>query len=308
MNTSKKRDFLTVTDFTSDELRANLELAVEIKAKSKEGNNPDVLKGGVGALIFHKPSLRTRSSFEVGFRQLGGSAVYITDKEIDLGKRETIHDVARVMSRYYSAICIRTFSHKDVEELAYHAEVPVVNMLTDRFHPCQLMADMQTILEHKGKIENLKITYMGDGNNMTNSWMQMAKRVPMDLCIGTSPETLPDMKIFKETNDLGLSRVTIEHDPQKAVKDADVIYTDVWASMGAKDKLQQQIERLKPYQVNMNLVKNARPDAIIMHCLPAERGREITAEVMDLPNTVVFDEAENRLHAQKAVLVKLLEG
>ncbi len=303
-----KRDFLTVTDFSKEELRANLDLAIEIKAKSKEGNNLDILKGGVGALIFHKPSLRTRSSFEVGFRQLGGSAVYITSKEIDLGKRETIHDVAKVMSRYYSAICIRTFSHKDVEELAFHADVPVVNMLTDLFHPCQLMADMQTILEHKGTIDNLKITYMGDGNNMTNSWMKMAQRVPMELTIGTSPETLPDMNLFKETNNLGLSTVVIENDPEKAVKDADVIYTDVWASMGAKDKIQEQIARLTPYQVNMKLVKQAKPDVTIMHCLPAERGREITSDVMDLPNTVVFDEAENRLHAQKAVLVKLLEN
>ncbi|MBN2803058.1 MAG: ornithine carbamoyltransferase [Deltaproteobacteria bacterium] len=307
MSISKKRDFLTITDFTSDEVRASIDLAIELKTKLKNGEKHDYLKGGVGALIFHKPSLRTRSSFEVGFRQLGGSSVYITNSEIDLGKRETIHDVAKVMSRYYAAICIRTFSHKDVEELAFHADVPVVNMLTDNFHPCQLMADMQTIFEHRKTMDNLKIVYMGDGNNMTNSWMKMAQRIPMELTIGTSPQTLPDMNLFKETNELGLSTVTIEHDPLKAAKEADVIYTDVWASMGAKDKIKEQIERLNPYQVNMNLVNQAKKDVTIMHCLPAEYGREITEDVIKLPNAVVFDEAENRLHAQKAVLVKLLE-
>ncbi len=303
-----KRDFLSVIDFSAAELRANIHLAAELKAKAKQGIFPDVLKKGVGALIFHKQSLRTRASFEVAFHQLGGSAVYITDKEIELGKRESIADVARVMSRFFKVICIRTYSHSDVEELARWSDVPVVNMLTDLLHPCQLMADMLTILEHRGTIDHLRVTYMGDGNNMTNSWMRMAQRIPMRLTVGTSPDTLPDMGIFKETNDAGLSEVIIEHDPVRAVQDADVIYTDVWASMGAKDKIDEQIRRLSPYQVNLDLVKHAKKDVTIMHCLPAERGREITGEVMDLPNTVVFDEAENRLHAQKAILVKLLEG
>jgi ornithine carbamoyltransferase len=303
-----KRDFLSVTDFTADELRANLDLAVELKAKAKEHSHPNILKGGAGALIFRKQSLRTRCSFEVGLNQLGGSSVYITDKEIELGKRETVHDVAKVLSRYFALICIRTFGHDQAEELAQHADVPVINMLTDLLHPCQLMADMQTILEHKGTVDNLKIVYLGDGNNMTNSWMRMAQRVPMQLVVGTSPDTLPNMDILKETNDVGLSEVSVEHDPLKAVKDADVIYTDVWASMGAKDKLNEQIEKLSKYQVNMEVVKAAKKDVSVMHCLPAERGREITADVMDLPNTVVFDEAENRLHAQKAIMVKLLEG
>jgi ornithine carbamoyltransferase len=301
-----KRDFLSVTDFTSEEIRENLNLAIEVKAKTREGGSPNILKGGVGALIFHKPSLRTRCSFEVGFRQLGGSAVYITDKEIELGKRESIRDVAKVMSRYFAAICIRTFSHENVVELARHADVPVVNMLTDLLHPCQLMGDMQTVLEHKGKIDNLSVTYLGDGNNLTNSWMRMAQRIPMNLRIGTSPETLPSEEILAETRKAGVSEVTILHDPVAAVKDADVVYTDVWASMGQKDKAAEKAAKLKEFQLNSKLISNAKKDAIVMHCLPAERGREITDEVMDSPQSVVFDQAENRLHAQKAVLIKLL--
>ncbi len=301
-----KRDFLSVTDFTSEEIRENLNLAIEVKAKTKEGNCPDVLKGGVGALIFHKPSLRTRCSFEVGFRQLGGSAIYISDKEIELGKRESIYDVANVMSRYFAAVCIRTFSHANVEELAKHSQVPIVNMLTDLLHPCQLMGDMQTVLEHKGTIDNLSIAYIGDGNNLTNSWMRMAQRIPMDLRIGTAPDCMPDKGILEETKKAGVSEVTVTNDPFEAVKDADVIYTDVWASMGQKDQLDAKTASLQKFQMNADLVSRAKNDCIYMHCLPAERGREITDEIMDHKNSVVFDEAENRLHAQKAVLIKLL--
>jgi ornithine carbamoyltransferase len=241
----------------------------------------------------------------VGFYQLGGSSVYITNGEIELGKRETIEDVARVMSRYFSFICIRTYSHEDVMQLARHASVPVVNMLTDLLHPCQLMADMQTILEHKGTIDNLKIVYLGDGNNMTNSWMKMSQRIPMHLAIGTSPDTLPDTAILAESRAAGVSEITVHHDPVEAVKDADVIYTDVWASMGAKDQIDQKVAALRSFQVNAALMAHAKKDALFMHCLPAERGREVTHEVIEGPNSVVFDEAENRLHAQKAVLVKL---
>ena len=301
-----KRDFLSVTDFTADEVLDTLNLAIEMKNETKQGKHRNVLKGGVGALIFHKQSLRTRCSFEVGFQQLGGSSVYITNQEIELGKRETIHDVAKVMSRYFSVICIRTFSHKDVEELAFHADVPIVNMLTDLLHPCQLMADMQTILEKRGNLDNLKVTYLGDGNNMTNSWMRMAQRVPMHLSIGTSPDTLPDPDILKETEECGISKVTVHHDVMEAVADSDVIYTDVWASMGAKDQIDTKIEQLRQFQVNMDVVNGAKKDVLVMHCLPAERGREITADVMDLPNTVVFDEAENRMHTIKAVMVATL--
>jgi ornithine carbamoyltransferase len=301
-----KRDFLTVTDFTADEVRANLALAIEVKEKTRRGECPNVLRGGVGALIFHKASLRTRCSFEVGFRQLGGSAVYITDKEIELGKRESIHDVAKVLSRYFAAICIRTFSHDHVVELARHAAVPVVNMLTDLLHPCQLMGDMQTILEHKGTLDGLTVAYLGDGNNLTNSWMRMAQRIPMQLRIGTAPDTLPDAGILAETMKAGISDVSVHHDPVEAVRGADVVYTDVWASMGQKDKAEAKAASLAAFQLNSALTAHAARDHIVMHCLPAERGREITDEVLDGPHSVVFDQAENRLHAQKAVLIALL--
>ncbi|MFO8073330.1 MAG: ornithine carbamoyltransferase [Polyangia bacterium] len=301
-----KRDFLSVTDFTADEIRRNLELAIEVKKKTARGESPNVLRGGVGALIFHKASLRTRCSFEVGFRQLGGSAVYITDKEIQLGKRESIYDVSKVMSRYFVAICIRTFSHEQVTELARHSDVPVVNMLTDLLHPCQLMGDMQTVLEHKGRIDDLRVAYLGDGNNLANSWMRMAQRIPIDLRIGTSPQTEPDAGVLAETRAAGVSEVRVVHDAAEAVAGADVIYTDVWASMGEKDKSKERARLLEGFRVDEKLVSLAADDAIVMHCLPAERGREITDGVMDGPHSVVFDQAENRLHAQKAVLIALL--
>ncbi len=301
-----KRDFLTVIDFTADEIRENLALAVRIKKDTALGNSPNVLKGGVGALIFHKPSLRTRSSFEVGLRQLGGSAVYITDKEIELGKRESICDVAKVMSRYFALICIRTFSHADVEELARHADVPVINMLTDAFHPCQLMADMMTLLEHKGTVDGLTVAYLGDGNNMTASWLRMAERIPMRLRIGTSKETMPSESVLKEAKAAGISEIEVTDDPFEAARDADVLYTDVWASMGQKDKAEAKAAALSRFQINAALVAHAKKDVSVMHCLPAERGREITDEVIDGPHSVVFDQAENRLHAQKAVVAKLL--
>lgn len=301
-----KRDFLSVTDFTAEEIRENLALAVDFKLKAKLGEIPNVLKGGVGALIFHKPSLRTRCSFEVGFRQLGGSAVYITEKEIELGKRESISDVAKVMSRYFAVICIRTFSHKNVEELARHADVPVVNMLTDLLHPCQLMADLQTILEHRGSIDGLSVAYLGDGNNMANSWLRMAERIPMDLRIGTAPSTMPNADVLAQAKAAGVSEISVVHDPLVAVRDADVIYTDVWASMGEKHLAETKAQMLRPYQVNSALVSHAKEDVAVMHCLPAERGREITNAVIDGPKSIVFDQAENRLHAQKAILAKLL--
>jgi ornithine carbamoyltransferase len=301
-----KRDFLTVTDFTESEIRETLESAVDVKKKTREGRSPNVLNGGVGALIFHKPSLRTRTSFEVGFRQLGGSAVYITEKEVELGKRESIHDVAKVMSRYFAVICIRTFDHKDVEELARHADVPVVNMLTDSFHPCQLVSDMLTILEHKGTVDGLTIAYVGDGNNMTHSWLRMAERIPMTLRIGTSKETMPDENVLQEAEAAGVSDISVHHDAKKAVRDADVVYTDVWASMGEKEKAAERARLLATFQINNKLMSHAKKDAIVLHCLPAERGREITDSVIDGPQSVVFDQAENRLHAQKAILTKLL--
>jgi ornithine carbamoyltransferase len=298
------KDFLTITDFSEEEIRETFRLAADLK--KKKGQVLDVLKGKTVACIFHKPSLRTRISFEVGIQQLGGHSLYVTDNEIKLGVRESIRDVAKVLSRYVSMIEIRTFSHDSVVELAKHAEVPVINGLTDLLHPCQVMGDMFTIVEQKGKIDNIKVAYLGDGNNVCNSWLKAAVRIPLNLRIGTRKETMPDAAILKEALDAGRSRITVTENPREAVRGADVIYTDVWASMGQKEKADSQAELLKEFQVNSHLLAGAAPDCIVMHCLPAERGREITDDVMDSEHSVVFDQAENRLHIQKAIMVKLM--
>jgi ornithine carbamoyltransferase len=300
-----KKDFLIVSDFNETEVRETLKLAIELK--KKKGHVLDVLNGKTVACIFHKPSLRTRISFEVGIHELGGHSLYITDNEIQLGVRESIHDVAKVLSRFVGMIEIRTFSHKSVEELAFHASVPVINGLTDLSHPCQIMGDMQTIIEHKGKIDNMKIAYLGDGNNVCNSWLEAATVIPLDLRIGTRKETMPDAETLDKARKAGKSKILITEDPHEVARNADVIYTDVWASMGQKDQTKSKTELLQQYQINSHLLSGANPSHIVMHCLPAERGREITDEVIDGPHSVVFDEAENRLHAQKAIMVKLMQ-
>lgn len=298
-----KRDFLQITDFSTDELNKLFELAVEVKKLTKDGNSPTPLSGKSFACIFHKPSLRTRISFEVGIAQLGGSSLYITDKEIELGKRESIEDVARVLSRYVDGIIIRTFSHENVEKLAEWASVPVINALTDFTHPCQVISDLLTIKEHLGTWEGKTITYLGDGNNMARSWINAARRLNFDLRIGTVKETHPGelVDIAKAEG----AKVEVMYDPIEAVTGSHVVYTDVWASMGEKDKAGEKGNLLQKFQINDDLMKNADPGAIVMHCLPAERGREITDTVIDGPQSVVFDEAENRLHAQKAILITL---
>jgi ornithine carbamoyltransferase len=302
----KHRDFIAETDFSRNEVIETLTLARELKNKLGTKEAPTPLKGQTWGLIFHKPSLRTRISFEVGVNQLGGDCIYITDNEIQLGKRESIHDAAKVLSRYLGGIVIRTFSHTDVEKLAEHADIPVINALTDLLHPCQIMADILTIYEKLGRYEDFKIVYIGDGNNITNSWINLSTLLRFQLVVATSNDTLPDMAIFNKAKAAGLSEVTIENDPIKAVKGAHVIYTDVWASMGQKDQLAAKEKALQAFQVNSNLVSHADKNVLVMHCLPAERGREITDEVIDGPHSVVFDEAENRLHAQKAVMSILM--
>jgi ornithine carbamoyltransferase len=232
--------------------------------------------------------------------------MFITDAEIQLGVRESIHDVAKVMSRYLGAIVIRTFRQSDVDELARHATVPVINALTDASHPCQIMGDILTAREHLGRIDNLAVAFMGDGNNVFHSWVELAARIPMDLRLATSSQTLPDMQLVEMARREGLSKVTITHDPKEAVAGVDLVYTDVWASMGQKDQAYEKEKLLKPFQVNSDLMKGAKQSAIVMHCLPAERGREITDDVIDSRQSVVFDEAENRLWAQGAIIAQLL--
>ncbi len=303
----KHRDFISELDFTREEVIETLALARELKEMA---DHPDsvALQHQTWGLIFHKASLRTRISFEVGIAQLGGMPIYITEKEIELGKRETISDAAQVLSRYLGGIVIRTFSHKDVEELAKYADVPVINALTDLLHPCQIMSDILTIYEKLGRYENFKIVYLGDGNNITNSWLNLSNLLGFELVVATAPDTLPNMQIFERAKKANVSNVSITHNPSEAVRGADVIYTDVWASMGQKDQLEQKQKALRAFQVNKDLVSRAAKDCIVMHCLPAERGREITDEMMDGPQSVVFDQAENRLHMQKAIILKLLEG
>ncbi len=301
-----KRDFLSITDFTSKEIKEVLTIAKVMKQMHRWGDDPKPLLGKYSALMFRKPSLRTRASFETGIRQLGADTLFFSEAEIGMGKRESVFDTAKVMSRYFDLVVIRTYSHDEIVEFAKHSEVPVINALTDLLHPCQIMGDFFTIIEQKSRMDHLTIAYVGDGgNNIANSWVNLASQLSMDLRIGTTADRTPDENIIENAKNAGLSKITITQDPIEAVKDADVIYTDVWASMGEKDKIAEREELLKPFQVNDKLLSNAQNDVSVMHCLPAERGREITDEVMDGPHSVVFEQAENRLHIQKAIIVYL---
>jgi ornithine carbamoyltransferase len=301
------RDFVTELDFSREEVIETLALARELK-EMPDRRDTVALQHQTWGLIFHKASLRTRISFEVAVSQLGGNAIYITDNEIQLGKRETVADAAKVLSRYLNGIVIRTYKQSDVEELAQYADIPVINALTDLLHPCQIMSDILTIYESLGRYEDFKLVYIGDGNNITNSWLNLSTLLGFELVVATSPDTLPDAAIFEKANRAGSSRVVISHDPAEAVHGAHVIYTDVWASMGQKDQFVEKEKALRAFQVNSDLVRKADKDCIVMHCLPAERGREITDEMMDGPQSVVFDQAENRLHMQKAIILKLMEA
>lgn len=298
-----KRDLLALTDLTHDEFIDLINYAMKLKEQTKAGVCPQLFSGKMAGLVFHKPSLRTRISFEVGIHQLGGGAMFITDKEIQLGVRETIADAGRVLSRYLDLLVVRTFHQSDLVELAQWSEPPVINALTDHAHPCQVFCDMLTIREKLGAVEGMKITYFGDGNNMARSWINAAKLLDIDLWIATTPDTHPGEDFVNAAREGAQGRITITHDPVAAAKGAHVLYTDVWASMGEKDKAAERALALQPFQVNAELVEKADDNCIVMHCLPAERDREITDEVIESPRSVVFDEAENRLHGQKALML-----
>ncbi len=303
-----KRDFLAIVDFTTEEIKATLELAKKLKREAKKGKLQPLLKGKTLAMIFEKPSARTRVSFEVGMFQLGGHALYLGPNEVGIGKRESAADVARVLSRYCDGIMARLFGHEMIEELARYASVPVINGLTDLLHPCQVMGDVLTIMEHKGRMEGIKVAWIGDGNNVANSWLNMAARLSFTLHLACPEGYDPNQAIFQRARDAGLSEIKLFRDPKEAVEGAQVIYTDVWASMGQEAEAEARKKVFRPYQVNQELVKRAAPDCLVMHCLPAHRGDEITDEVIDGPHSVVFDEAENRLHVQKAIMVTLMRG
>lgn len=304
--------FLTIADLSPDEVWAWLDKARELKAEFREkGENKPLLKGKTLGMVFQKPSLRTRVSFDMAMIQLGGQALYLSPNEIQLGKRESTADVARVLSRYVDAIMARVFAHRDVEELAAYSRVPVINGLSDFNHPCQGMADLLTIYERYDRLAGLKLAYVGDGNNVATSLLFGATKTGMHIAVASPPGYEPNPAVAHLARNFAAesgSEVLITNDPQQAVANADVIYTDVWTSMGQEAEAEQRLKIFPPYQVNSALVALAKPEVIVMHCLPAHRGQEITDEVADGPHSVIFDQAENRMHAQKAILVSLLVG
>jgi len=303
--TLKGKDLLALYLLTKEEILEILKVAAELKDKQKKGIPHHVLAGKTLAMIFTKSSTRTRVSFEVAMHQLGGYPLFLSGGDLQLGRGETIADTAVVLSRYVDGIMIRTFAHADVEELAKHADIPVINGLTDLNHPCQILADFQTVFERKGRLEGLKLAYVGDGNNVCHSLLNGCAKVGMHISIATPQGYEPAPQIVElAMADAAASGsvIRLTEDPVEAVENADVVYTDVWASMGQEAEHAQRLKIFTPYQVNSALVKAAKLDYIFLHCLPAHRGEEVAAEVIDGPNSAVFDEAENRLHAQKAVL------
>ena len=300
------KDFISLADFTADELMHFLNLADERKAQKKVGIPHPLLNGKTLALIFEKPSLRTRLTFQVGMYQLGGTTQLIDTR---LGERESVADVARNLERWVDGIMARTFAHKHVIELAEKASIPVINALTDKLHPCQILADVQTLREHKGKdLSSLKVAFVGDGNNVFHSWANFVSRLPLNLTLVCPEGYEGDPEIIERVRKETRAEFVITQDPEAGLKDADAVYTDVWASMGQEDEAAERAKIFAPYQVNSTLMGWAKKDALFMHCLPAHRGAEVTSEIIDGPNSVCFDQAENRLHAQKAVLATLMGG
>jgi len=296
--------YLGIADLSAEAILDVLDRALALKRTQYRHSQP--LHGKVAALVFQKPSLRTRVSFEVAMLQLGGSALYLSPAEIQLGQREGVGDAARVLSRYVDAVVARVFLHSDVEELASAASVPVINALSDREHPCQILADLLTLTEQRGSLRGLKVAYVGDGNNIVHSLALAATRLGIDLRIATPDGYGPDPGILEQASGDRNGQVELYRDPHQAVDDADAIYTDAWYSMGQESEADLRAPLFRRYQVNAALLESAKPDAIVLHCLPAHRNQEITDEVLDGPHSVVYDQAENRLHVQKALLVRLL--
>jgi ornithine carbamoyltransferase len=305
----KGKDLISIHDLTLEEVNQIFELSKTFKQKQLIGEPHQVLEGKTLGMIFTKPSTRTRISFETGIYQLGGIGMYFGPNDLQLGKSESIADTAKVLSRYLNGIMIRTFAHQDVIDLAEGASIPVINGLTDLLHPCQVLADLFTILEKKGKLKGLKLAYIGDGNNMAHSLLNGCSKVGMHISIASPSGYKPNADIVnnakKNAKYMG-SKVEILDDPVKAVKNVDVVYTDVWASMGQESEAAERRKKFMKYQVNPKLVKNAKDDYLFMHCLPAHRGDEVVNEVADSPNSVIFDEAENRLHVQKAIMALVM--
>jgi ornithine carbamoyltransferase len=302
------KHFLSIADLTPDELHNLLDIATELKSELRNGGNKPVLKGKSLALVFQKPSLRTRVSFEMGMVHLGGYAFYLSPNEIKMGGRESVADVARVLSGYVDAVMARVFEHEHITDLAKYGSVPIINGLSDYNHPAQALADFFTVLEHKGNPAGLKMAYVGDANNVARSLLFAAMKLGTHFTIASPPGYNLDEESIALGRKFSTGGAQIEQleDPVEAVADADVIYTDVWTSMGQEAEKEARLKVFPPYQINQQLVSKAKPNCIVMHCLPAHRGEEITDEVADGPNSVLFPQAENRMHAQKAILVELL--
>ncbi len=304
-----KKDFLTVQDFDRQTLLRLIETALHMK--NNKDKYQDSLPGKKLGMIFQKSSTRTRVSFEVGIQELGGSALFLSPRDTQLGRGEPISDTAQVLSRYLDILMIRTFAHEEAEELAKHSTIPVINGLTDLLHPCQAMADLLTILEKKGRLEDIKVAYVGDGNNVAHSLGLLCSKLGLDFSIacpeGYDMDPAITQKIQANSRETGAA-FTTHRKPAEAVEAADFIYTDVWTSMGQEEESQKRLKAFQGYQVNSSLCSHAKPDFGFLHCLPAHRGEEVSAEIMDGPHSIVFDQAENRLHAQKAVMLALLQG
>lgn len=303
------RDFIGLSDYSPAEVRYLIDLAIELKRKQKAGEAFQPLKGKTLGMIFEKSSTRTRVSFEVGMYQLGGHALFLSRNDLQIGRGEPISDTAQVMSRYVDGIMIRTFAHRTVIELARAATIPVINGLTDLSHPCQALCDYQTVLEHKGRLEGLKVAYIGDGNNMAHSLMMGAAKLGMHISVATPEGYEPDaemIRLSKENAAETGSRIVVCRDPKEAVADADVVYTDVWASMGFEAEQKERELAFANFQVNEELMRYAKNDYLFMHCLPAHRGEEVSEGVIDGKHSIIFDQAENRLHAQKAIMAAIM--
>lgn len=299
---TQTRHFLTLNDLTRDELLALLKRASELKTFQRNGVAHDSLKGKVMAMIFAKSSTRTRVSFEAGMAQLGGSAMFLSSADTQMGRGEPVSDTARVISSMVDIVMIRTFAHADVELFAQHSSVPVINALTDDYHPCQLLADMQTWMEHRGDVQGKTVCWLGDGNNMCQSYINAAKILGFQLKIACPEGFEPSAELMDQAQ----GYASIENDPKRASEGAHLLVTDVWASMGQEEEARTRAEALSAYQLNQELLDLASPEVLYLHCLPAHRGEEITAELMENPESVIWDEAENRLHAQKALIEFLL--
>ncbi|OOE14135.1 ornithine carbamoyltransferase [Fictibacillus arsenicus] len=305
--TRTKKDFLTLLDYSANEIIDLLNLAKDLKKQGPSA--PPLLKGKILGMIFEKSSTRTRVSFEAAMLKLGGHAIHLSTRDIQMGRGETVSDTAKVLSGYLDGLMIRTFHQSTVEELAHNSTIPVINGLTDDFHPCQALADLLTILEYKGSFKGKKVAYIGDGNNVAHSLLIASAKVGMDCTIITPKNYEPKAEIVSYAKEIAKQTgaiVEVTNDPISGVKNSDVIYTDVWASMGQESETEERMDHFEPYQVNQELVSYAKKDYIFMHCLPAHRGEEVTAEIIDGHHSVVFPEAENRLHAQKALLVHLM--